>query len=190
MRCFISAELPEEIKKQIEEIQKSFGVNKAIRVTAIKNMHITLRFLGDIDSDTLRDMKQSIEKKLADIKAPDISIEALEAFPGSNQIRGVWLRLVSRELKQIKEDIDSVDTIKRCTQDTHNKYLIHATLFRTGKISEKTRKHIAEKIEKVNKTMKKTSFVIDRIELKKSELKKEGPIYTTISSYRLKNTDR
>ena len=38
--------------------------------------------------------------------------------------------------------------------------------------------------------MKKSSFVIDRIELKKSELKKEGPIYTTISSYHLKNTDR
>ncbi|MCK5234261.1 MAG: RNA 2',3'-cyclic phosphodiesterase [Candidatus Aenigmarchaeota archaeon] len=190
MRCFISAEFPEKIKKQIEEIQKSFGVNKAIRFTSKKNMHITLKFLGDIDSDTVRDIKYSIEKKLADIRAPDIAIEALEAFPNTNFIRGVWLRLTSRELKQIKEDLDSIDTIKRCTQDTHNIYLIHATLFRTGKIDEKTRKHIAEKIEKVNKTMKKSSFVIDRIELKKSELKKEGPIYTTISSYHLKNTDR
>ncbi|MEA2004553.1 MAG: RNA 2',3'-cyclic phosphodiesterase [archaeon] len=190
MRCFISAELPEEIKKQIEEIQNSFGVNKAIRFTSKKNMHITLRFLGDIDSDTVKDIEHSIEKKLEDIKAPDISIEALEAFPNNRSIRGVWLKLASRELKQIKEDIDNTYAIKRYTQHIHNKYLIHATLLRTGKISEKTREHIEEKIEKINKAMKKTSFLINKIELRKSESKKEGQIYTTISSYRLKNTDR
>ncbi|MCK5234365.1 MAG: RNA 2',3'-cyclic phosphodiesterase, partial [Candidatus Aenigmarchaeota archaeon] len=72
MRCFISVELPENIKKQLEDIQKYFDVNKNIRFTSKNNMHITLKFLGDIDINTVKDIEYALEKKLADVKAPEI----------------------------------------------------------------------------------------------------------------------
>ena len=187
MRCFISAELPENIKKQIEDIQKCFGVNKSIRFTSKDNMHITLRFLGDIDYETMKNIEISLEETLRYIRAPKISIEGLDTFPDKNHIRGVWLNLTSRELKNIKEDIDNIEEMKRCMPDTYRTYRIHATLFRTGKIDSKTRENIIRKIEDTNRKMKKVSFTLDSIELKRSELKEGGSIYTTLKSYHLKN---
>ncbi|MCK5289880.1 MAG: RNA 2',3'-cyclic phosphodiesterase, partial [Candidatus Aenigmarchaeota archaeon] len=98
MRCFISVELPENIKKQLEDIQKYFDVNKNIRFTSKNNMHITLKFLGDIDINTVKDIEYALEKKLADVKAPEILIEGLDTFSNQKHIRGVWLKLTSREL--------------------------------------------------------------------------------------------
>ncbi|MCK4808081.1 MAG: RNA 2',3'-cyclic phosphodiesterase [Candidatus Aenigmarchaeota archaeon] len=187
MRCFISAELPENIKKQIEDMQKCFGVNKNIKFTSKNNIHITLKFLGNIDSNTVKDIEYALEKRLADIKAPRISIEGLDTFPDQKYIRGVWLKLTSRELKNIKEDIDNIDEMKRCMQDTYKTYRIHATLFRIGKIDSKTRENIIREIEDMNLKMKKISFSIDRIDLKISELKEGGPVYTTLKSYHMKN---
>jgi len=187
MRCFISAELPENIKKQIEEIQKSFDVNKSIRFTSKNNMHITLRFLGNIDSNTVKDIECALEKKLADIRAPEISIEGIDTFPDPKHIRGVWLNLTSRELKNIKKDIDNIEDMKRCMLDTYKTYKIHATLLRTGKTNTETQESIIRNIEYINNNIKKIDFAIDRIDLKRSELKESGPVYTTIRSYRLKN---
>lgn len=132
MRYFISAELPEDIKKQIEDMQKCFGVNKNIRFTSKNNMHITLRFLGDIDHKTMKNIEISLEEKLKDKRGPKILIEGLDTFPDQNRIRGVWLKLASRELKNMKEDIDNIDEIKRCIPNTYKTYRIHATLLRTG----------------------------------------------------------
>ncbi|NOQ38195.1 RNA 2',3'-cyclic phosphodiesterase [archaeon] len=187
MRCFISAEIPENIKKQIEEIQKCFGVNKNIRFTSKNNMHITLRFLGDIDYKTMKNIDISLEETLRYIRAPEISIEGLDTFPDKNYIKGVWLRLTSRELKNIKEDIDNIEEMKRCMPDTYSTYRIHATLFRIGKIDSKTRENIIRETEDLNRKMKNISFTVDSIELKRSELKEGGPVYTTIRSYCLKN---
>ncbi len=187
MRCFISAEMPEDIKKQIEEMQKCFSVNKKIRFTNKKNMHITLKFLGDIDSKTMKDIDISLKEELTDTKAPKISAECFDAFPNQHNIRGVWLKFNSRELKKIKEKIDNLD---KCRPDTYKTYRIHATLFRTGNIDEKTREHIIKNIDLINKKMKKINFSIDKIELKRSELKEDGPVYTTIRSYCLKDNNR
>ncbi len=189
MRCFISAELPEDIKKRMKDMQESFGVNRNIRFTDKKNMHITLRFLGDINSKTMKNIEISLEETLRDIRAPKITIEGLDTFPDKNRIRGVWLKLTSRELRNIKEDIDNIDEMKRCMPDTYSTYKIHTTLFRTGKIDSKTRKLIIKNIEDMNNKMKNISFAIDNIELKRSELKEGGPVYTTLRSYRLKNNN-
>ena len=187
MRCFISVELPENIKKQLEDMQKYFDVNKNIRFTSKNNMHITLKFLGDIDINTVKDIEYALEKKLADVKAPEISIEGLDTFSNQKHIRGVWLKLTSRELRNIKEDIDNIEEMKRCMPDIYKTYKIHATLLRTGKIDSKTQENIIRKIEDMNRKIKKISFTIDNIDLKRSELKKSGSVYTTIRSYRLKN---
>ena len=189
MRCSISVYIPEDIKKQIEEMQEGFSVNKDIRFTDNKSMHITLKFLGDIDSKTMKDIDISLEKELTGIMASKISTDCLDTFPDKNNIRGVWLKFNSRELRNIKETIDNINHMKKCMPDTHKTYIIHATLFRTGKIDDKTREYIVKNIDTINKKIKKIYFTIGKIELKKSELKKGRPVYTTIKSYYLKDNN-
>ena len=50
MRAFIAIELSQKIKDKIEKIQAELEkYNLSLRWTKPKNLHLTLRFLGDIE---------------------------------------------------------------------------------------------------------------------------------------------
>ena len=192
MRYFISAEIPENIKKEIISIQNEFNVNKKhIRYVKQNNMHITLLFLGDIRPDTLKKINTALKSSMDNTDAPSAHIERLEAYPNKNNMRGVWCKIRSRKLEQIKKDIDSTiaDTCKEKQRapKKHNSDKIHATLFRIKKTDKKTEEDIMQTIDYVNKKIKKTDFTIKKIKLKQSELRPDGPTYTTAHSYILKN---
>ena len=64
MRCFIGIDLPIVAIKDIQKIQKKLEPNFTRRLTASENLHLTLKFLGDIEEDAINDIK----KRLASIK--------------------------------------------------------------------------------------------------------------------------
>ena len=52
MRVFISINLPESVKKEIKKIQDSLP-NFTGKKTEYENLHLTLKFLGEIDEENL-----------------------------------------------------------------------------------------------------------------------------------------
>ncbi|MCK5593652.1 MAG: RNA 2',3'-cyclic phosphodiesterase [Candidatus Aenigmarchaeota archaeon] len=192
MRYFISADIPENVKKEMISIKNEFNVNKKhIRYVNQNNIHITLRFLRDIRPDTLEKINTALKSSMDNTNAPSAHIERLEPYPNKSNMRGVWLQICSREINSIKKEIDqAIDDIckeKQCTQKKYNDNKIHTTLFRIKKADKKTEEDIMQTIDYVNKKIKKTDFTIKKIELKQSELRPDGPTYTTHQSYILKN---
>ncbi|NOQ55248.1 MAG: RNA 2',3'-cyclic phosphodiesterase [Nanohaloarchaea archaeon] len=195
MRYFISAELPENIREEIISIQNEFNVNKKhIQYVKLNNIHITLRFLGNIRPNTLENINIALKSSMSNTNASSAHIERLEPYQNKNNMIGVWLQIYSRELNSIKNKIDQIiyDACKekQCAPKTHNSYKIHATLFRIKRPDKKTKGDIIKTIDCLNKKIKKTYFTIKNIELKQSELRPDGPRYTTIQSYILKNNNQ
>ena len=62
MRIFISVEFPEEIKKELMLIQKEIDKLGLIRgkFTEPENIHLTLKFLGEISDSELRAVKDKL----------------------------------------------------------------------------------------------------------------------------------
>ena len=73
-RCFISINLPEEIRKEIKKIQEQLPEFKG-KKTELENLHLTLKFLGEIDEVKIEEIKE----KLKEIKIEKFETEIDEA---------------------------------------------------------------------------------------------------------------
>ena len=58
MRCFIGIDLPIVAVKEIQKIQKKLKPNFVGRLTTSENLHLTLKFLGEIEDEAINDEKK------------------------------------------------------------------------------------------------------------------------------------
>jgi len=101
-RLFIAIDLPEEIKGNLGAI--SYGLPGA-RWVASEQVHLTLRFVGEVDGSMFEDIGHG----LAGILGPSFSltIKGLGFFPPRGQPRVLWAGLeASEDLKKLKGRVD------------------------------------------------------------------------------------
>ena len=63
MRAFVAISIPEEIKNRISEIQNQIPKFNG-KLTEKENLHLTLKFLGEISQDLLENVKSAIANKI------------------------------------------------------------------------------------------------------------------------------
>ena len=59
MRCFIGIDLSVEATKEIERLQKIIKQHFIGKITSSKNLHLTLKFLGEIEDTALNEVKKN-----------------------------------------------------------------------------------------------------------------------------------
>ena len=59
MRCFIGIDLSIVLIKEIQKIQKKLDPNFTGRLISSENLHLTLKFLGEIEEDAINDVKKN-----------------------------------------------------------------------------------------------------------------------------------
>jgi 2'-5' RNA ligase len=62
MRIFISIKFPKEIISEIKKIQKDFKELFIGRFTTEDNLHLTLKFLGEINQDKVNEIKNKLRE--------------------------------------------------------------------------------------------------------------------------------
>jgi RNA 2',3'-cyclic 3'-phosphodiesterase len=96
VRAFIAIELPalaqETIDKQTARLQQTLG-RDLVRWTPTHNIHITLKFLGDVAAAHIGFLKQMLTRELANHAGFDLQIGGLGSFPNSKRPRVLWLGL-------------------------------------------------------------------------------------------------
>ena len=172
IRCFISIDIPEGVKKQIEIIQNSLPefIGKKVE---LENLHLTLKFLGEINEKKLEEIK----KKLREIKFDSFNVKLDSAGIFSESfIRIVWLHIGGVEKLQ-----KQVDNILKGIFKPEVRFMSHLTIARIKKIKNKEK--FLDKIKGIK--ISKIIFKIDSFKLKKSELFSQGPKYSTLEEYKL-----
>jgi len=172
MRTFISIDMPEEVKKKIIEIQKNlpefFG-----KKTEPENLHLTLKFLGEIDENKIEEVK----KKLREINFNKFESEIDSIGVFSEQfVRIVWLHLSGCE--ELQKEIDKS---LRGLFDKENRFMSHLTIARVKKL--KNKENFLEDLKKIE--IPSVEFDVKEFYLMKSELSEEGPKYSIIEKYNL-----
>ena len=59
MRCFIGIDLSIETTKEIERLQRIIKPHFVGKITSSENLHLTLKFLGEIEDSILDDVKKN-----------------------------------------------------------------------------------------------------------------------------------
>ncbi len=87
MRVFVAIELQEEVKGYLSRIQQ-IAVRHSSRgnFTARDNLHLTVRFIGEVDLSLLSEIKAAITAAAGEIKPFDLYTAGLGYFPRKNRV--------------------------------------------------------------------------------------------------------
>lgn len=178
MRCFIGIELPLKIKDVLYSVQKSVGREHAkINWVAKKNLHQTLKFLGEVD-ETDADI---VRKVLREIKYKKfvVSLDKIGWFPSDQRINVLWVSL--KPEKEVLELHGDVELKLGTLFEKDGRFAVHVTLGRVKFVKDK--KRFLDLLKNVKIPWE--SFTIKDFSLVKSELSKDGPKYTVLERYDL-----
>lgn len=171
-RCFISVDVSNEVKKEIKRIQNMLP-DFVGKKTEIDNLHLTLKFLGEIEEEKIEEVKAKLKK--VKLNQFDSMLGEIGVF-SENVIRIVWLHLSNCERLQ-KE----VDIVLSGLFEKERRFMSHLTIARVKRVSNK--KRFLEDLSRIK--LDKIKFKIKKFEFKKSTLTSKGPIYETLEEYKL-----
>lgn len=95
------------------------GFGRSIRPASPAQLHLTLRFLGDVDPDAVADICLALDAAVAGTAPFDVDMIGLGAFPRPQRPTVVWVGLREAELlERIVEALDPLlDTLDMTPRD-------------------------------------------------------------------------
>ncbi|MBN2209327.1 MAG: RNA 2',3'-cyclic phosphodiesterase [Candidatus Coatesbacteria bacterium] len=179
IRCFISIEIPQAIRKQIVQVPEALkSVKGKFSWSGTNNLHITLKFLGDCSRGRL----EAISRRLAGIAAHhapfDLSFEEVGVFPGHSSPRIVWLGVKDGRDVLVKLASDVADSMEEIGfKKEPRPFRPHITLARVKYLSSRDELRAAiERMPNANIERMRASHIF----LMRSQLNPKGAIYTVI----------
>ncbi|MFX0087387.1 MAG: RNA 2',3'-cyclic phosphodiesterase [Candidatus Hodarchaeota archaeon] len=184
VRSFICVEITDqEITSVLNNYINELKMVKGVRTVKSSQLHLTLKFLGEISEKQLVSVQDSIKE----IKFPsfEIALEKFGVFPNINRIRVIWVGISdgNEKLKElahlIEESLQPLGFFKE-----KRPFSPHLTLARVKYLKsdeKKTLVHIIKNAERIG-----TQY-IDEVILKKSALTPNGAIYDNLLVVPLSN---
>jgi 2'-5' RNA ligase len=189
IRSFIAIELTGELKQALAELQRGFKSASSLPVKWVDpgNIHLTLKFLGDIDAGDTGKIVTALEGAVSGIKPFNIEVRGLGVFPNMNRIQIIWVGLYGEleKLGQLQKRIES--NLKPMGFPPENRpFTPHLTLAR---VRDFTRPEERQKLGQLISTASfegKYTINVTSVNLMKSQLTREGPIYSKLGIITLK----
>jgi 2'-5' RNA ligase len=172
MRCFLAIEIPEEVKKELVKIQKEFKEDILGKFVEPENMHLTLKFFGEIEDEKVNDIKEQL--KTIKFNKFQATLGSCGAFTPSF-VKVLWITIESQNIiTKLHNQIDEMLSSLKIKKDKG--FSSHITIARVKTLKDK--QEFLNKIQEIR--VKPFSFEINSFVLKKSTLTENGPIYEDI----------
>ncbi|MGA2774593.1 MAG: RNA 2',3'-cyclic phosphodiesterase [Candidatus Omnitrophota bacterium] len=190
MRAFIAIELPKEIKEALAGLEEQLKkTNADVKWVIPENLHLTLKFLGDIEDKQLKKVSEILDSVTNNYPPYTIKISSIGAFPKLSLLKVVWVGIVmgADETKKIFKELE--DRIEKLGIPKDGRaFSSHITLGRTR--SPSNRKELAKEIQRILKNFKldNSEFQVTKITLFKSTLSSIGPTYEALKAANLKTS--
>lgn len=184
-RTFIAVDIDPSIRSRLLAAAKKIDCpDMKVRWTAVENIHVTLKFLGDVDDSELNDVCRAVMQAAAGIEPFDFSITGLSCQPpAGRQLRMIWAG--------VEDSSGGLASLNAAMEDAmeelgfareHRKFSPHLTLGRvkSARQADVVRSVVAESAE--------TDFGIqgcDEIVVYTSVLSPDGPTYTAAATAEL-----
>ena len=182
IRAFIAIEIDSEIKNRLSEfLSKLKRTGADVKWVVPENIHLTLKFIGYIENETLIDLNKAICDAVSGIGSFSISIENIGAFPSLKKPRVVFVCVQEKgnNLLGIYEKLDK--GVERLgIKKESKKYVGHITLGRV-----KSQRNIS-KLKNALKSETECCFGHEKVtslSLIQSKLTPTGPIYTRLNNF-------
>ncbi len=189
LRTFIAVDIAAPIQKIIQQktdtLRTSLGT-ALVRWVNADNIHLTLKFLGDIAPAQVDDLKQLLRTEADQVRAFDLQIGGCGSFPNWKRPRVLFIGLQApAELEALYRGIESACTRLGYESETRG-FSPHLTI---GRVREGLSTADLQKIRQTVEGSKVDSLGtarVDSVHLYKSDLRPTGSVYTRLFSAPLK----
>ncbi|MDO8446860.1 MAG: RNA 2',3'-cyclic phosphodiesterase [Deltaproteobacteria bacterium] len=185
VRAFIACDIPDLFLEKISSVQDRLkGLDADVTWTKTGGIHITLKFLGDIEEGYIDKVAAIFEEASKGQTPFEISIKGSGAFPNLKNPRVVWIGVedVANGLSKLQQGLD--DRLKGLGfEPEEREFRPHLTLGRVR--GSRGKERLSAAVSELRE-VEIGSFAVDRVILYKSELKPTGAVYTKLREVILK----
>jgi RNA 2',3'-cyclic 3'-phosphodiesterase len=191
LRAFLAAELSPDLQDTIQAATADLRDRlrgDLIRWVPGRNVHLTLKFLGDVSPSNLDLIKQMMPAEAAEFPPFEVQVEGLGCYPNPRRPRVLWVGLrAPAELASLQRAIEAA-AARLGYESEERDFSPHLTVGRVRQNASSTDLHnIRSALDDVRVGWLGTVRV-DAIHLFKSELRPEGSVYTRLFSAPLGHT--
>lgn len=188
MRTFIAIELSKEIQDSLSFLQDKLKDARAdVKWVSPENIHLTLKFLGEIDDKKLDKIIQIAEDITKDKKTFYLRLSSIGAFPNINFPRVIWVGVDKgdAETKEIVEVLEE-KIAKIGIPPESRAFSSHITIGRVR--SSLNRKELIKSLDYLqsNFGQENLELRVTKITVFKSTLTPKGPIYEVLKEASLR----
>ena len=184
IRSFIAIEIPNLIRSQIADLQRDLrGINSNVRWVNSGNIHVTLKFLGDIQESLVPQIGDVLDEISSRTHQFKITIQNTGFFPNSRRPRVLWVG-VNDEDNQLKTLFNQIEIGLRPLGFSKEKrgFTPHLTIGRVK--SPKGIEAVISEMQSLGFPAK--SFEAKDVLLIKSTLKSTGSVYEPLGRFKFK----
>jgi len=177
LRIFIAALLDDDTRRHISDYMTSIKD----RISGVKwerqeKLHITLKFLGEIEQSKLPDICNVVDSACADMAKIGIAVSHFEAFPNLSRPRVLYTRFdESEHINKLQQSIDSGLTDYGFPAEIR-KFIPHVTIGRVNSIY---------RLQPPVPLVQRKECCIDSIAVVQSVLDNRGSRYKNLEVYKL-----
>jgi 2'-5' RNA ligase len=190
LRSFIAVEVPAEIQnviaRSVSSLQKALP-KPLVRWVAQQNVHLTLKFLGDVSPANLERIAGVLKIEAYAHGVFSMSVGGLGAFPTSRRARVIWIGLEAPpSLVALQRGVEAATARLGYTTEERS-FSPHLTIGRVGQ------NVTATDLQKIRAALDATqvgnlgTVVVDAIHIFKSDLRPGGSVYTHLYALPMKS---
>jgi RNA 2',3'-cyclic 3'-phosphodiesterase len=177
MRAFVAVFPPPEVGREALAWARSLPSDDRVRWTRPENVHLTLKFLGDVRVEALDGIRAALGEVCAEHAPFDAVLAELGAFPSARRAKILWIGVGagSEWLRSLAADVD--DALASLSFEREKRpYVPHLTLGRVR--GRPLNLDLPSGVEG-------TEFRVRRVELTESTLAPKGATYRTVGDFAL-----
>ncbi len=190
LRAFIALEIPPGIHQAIE--QKTAPIRATLNASLVrwvpaKNVHLTLKFLGDVSPSNLEMLEQMLSAEVCQHQPFEMKFEGLGAFPNPKRPRVIWIGIQAPAgFSALQHGIEAA-TATLGYPDEQRPFSPHLTI---GRVKQNVGSAGMQQIRSALEGTKVGSLGtvrVSTVHLFKSDLRPTGAVYTRLFSAPLKD---
>jgi len=171
--------IPDHCKKLLDQLQQPLRDSGAdVRWTSIQNIHLTLKFLGEIDPGTVPALVEQLRDALATQSCFSLRLHGVGGFPDLRSPRVIWCGIEGdvERLKQLHKEVDRACAKAGFTPE-QRPFQPHLTL---GRVRGKRNLHRLLDCIRIGGDHE-SSFDVREVRLYQSSLTPHGSIYKMLA---------
>lgn len=173
-RLFIAVEVPQQLRRRIYEFALQLRQD-GIKLVEEENLHITLKFLGDIPAQKIPEIIEKLKR--ISISPFGCALRGVGVFPNPNYVRVVWVGVEGERLAELAGAV--ANELRGIGKEEDRPFSSHLTIARAKKKID-----LRDFLEK-NGNKEFGDYRVDAFSLFESTLAKQGPVYNKLASFRL-----